>query len=102
MPTGDKDPFGLRRAALGVVRILMETPLAIELAPLIRIAAKTFRHVPPDGVDALVTQVRDFVRDRLANLLRERGYSAQEVAAVLEVEGTESKPDRSISSRIRR
>ena len=94
VPTGDKDPFGLRRAALGVVRILMETPLAIELRPIIRTAAQTFRHVPPEGVDALVSQVRDFVRERLANLLRERGYSAQEVAAVLEADGPESKADR--------
>jgi glycyl-tRNA synthetase beta chain len=94
VPTGDKDPFGLRRAALGVVRILMETPLAIELTPLIAIAAKTFRHVPPDGVDALVASVAGFVRERLANLLRERGFTAQEVAAVLELEGAESRRDR--------
>ena len=94
VPTGDKDPFGLRRAALGVVRILMETPLAIELAPLVRIAAGTFRQVPPGGVDALVAQVRDFVRERLANLLRERGFTAHEVAAVLEVEGADAQADR--------
>jgi glycyl-tRNA synthetase beta chain len=94
VPTGDKDPFALRRAALGVVRILMETPLAIELRPLIRIAAKTFRHVPADGVEALVSSVEVFIRERLANLLRERGYTAHEVAAVLEAEGPESRSDR--------
>ena len=95
VPTGDKDPFGLRRAALGIVRILMETspPLKIELRPLLRAAAKTL-NVPADALEALVSTVEGFVRERLANLMRERGYSAHEVAAVLEVQSAESKPDR--------
>jgi glycyl-tRNA synthetase beta chain len=41
-----------------------------------------------------VGSVREFVRDRLANLMKERGYTANEVAAVLDVESDESKPDR--------
>jgi glycyl-tRNA synthetase beta chain len=94
VPTGDKDPFALRRAALGVVRILMETPLKIELEPLIRAAAKTLPKIAPDGLEPLVAQVRDFIRERLANLLRERGYTANEVAAVLGAEGADSQFDR--------
>ena len=95
VPTGDKDPFGLRRAALGVVRILMETdpPINADLSQLIAIAAAKLS-VPQDRQAALVANVRGFVRERLANLMKERGYTANEVAAVLEVESAESKPDR--------
>ena len=95
VPTGDKDPFGLRRAALGIVRILMETspPLKADLAQLLRTAADKLK-VPRDQQAALVGTVRDFIRERLANLMKERGYTANEVAAVLEVESDESKPDR--------
>jgi glycyl-tRNA synthetase beta chain len=61
--------------------------------PLIRTAAQTLR-VPPEKIERLVSEVEGFIRDRLSNLMRERGYTANEVAAVLEVESAESKPDR--------
>ena len=93
-PTGDKDPFALRRAALGVVRILMETPLPIELLPLIRDTLEQFPEVLPDRSEALVSEVWSFMRERLENLLRERGYTAHEVAAVLEVQGDQGLGDR--------
>jgi len=95
VPTGDKDPFALRRAALGIVRVLMETQpaLSMELTPLIRKSAEVL-HVPADKLDALVRGVRDFVRERAANLMRERGYTANEVAAVMEIDSAESRPDR--------
>jgi glycyl-tRNA synthetase beta chain len=95
VPTGDKDPFALRRAALGIVRILMETQPALnmELTPLLRKAADVL-HVPADRAEALVAEVRSFVRERAANLMRERGYTANQVAAVMEIDTAESKPDR--------
>ena len=95
VPTGDKDPFALRRAALGIVRILMETTpaLGIELTPLLRKAAEVLK-VPHEKLEALLGSVREFVRDRAANLMRERGYTAHQVAAVMEVDSAESKPDR--------
>jgi len=95
VPTGDKDPFALRRAALGIVRVLMETQpaLSMELTPLIRKSAEVL-HVPADKLDAVVRSVRDFVRERAANLMRERGYTANEVAAVMEIDSAESRPDR--------
>jgi glycyl-tRNA synthetase beta chain len=95
LPTGDKDPFGLRRAALGIVRILMETQpaLNLELTPLLRKAAEVL-HVPADRIEPLVASVREFVRDRAANLMRERGFTANQVAAVMEIDTAESKPDR--------
>ena len=95
VPTGDKDPFALRRAALGVARILMETQptLGLELPPLIRMAAEVAK-VPADGAASLVAAVDSFVRERVSNLMRERGYTANEVAAVMEVDSAEAKPDR--------
>jgi glycyl-tRNA synthetase beta chain len=95
VPTGDKDPFALRRAALGIVRILMETTpaLGMELRPLLRAAARAL-NVAPAASGPLVASVEAFVRERLANLMRERGYSAHEVSAVLEMQGEESKSDR--------
>ena len=95
VPTGDKDPFALRRAALGVIRILMETQpsLQMELAPLIKAAAEVMK-VPAENVNALIASIESFVRDRVANLMRERGFTANEVSAVLEVDSAEAKPDR--------
>ena len=58
--------------------------LKMELRPLLRAAAQTLK-APAERVEGLVSEVEGFIRDRLANLMRERGYSAHEVAAVLEV-----------------
>ncbi len=95
VPTGDKDPFALRRAALGIVRILMETTPALkaDLSRLVAAAADTLG-VPMDRKPQVVGAVLEFVRDRMANLMKERGYTANEVAAVLEVQGEESMPGR--------
>ncbi len=95
VPTGDKDPFALRRAALGVVRILMETQpaLAIELAPLLKAAAEVLK-IAPENVGPLIASLESFIRDRVSNLMRERGYTAHEVAAVMEVDSVEAKPER--------
>jgi glycyl-tRNA synthetase beta chain len=75
LPTGDKDPFALRRHALGLVRMLIERDLPLELAWLFD-AAKL--------ADAKVRgQLAEFIYERLAGQLREQGYSALEVDAVL-------------------
>jgi glycyl-tRNA synthetase beta chain len=94
-PTGDKDPFGLRRAALGVARILMETTptLNMEVKPLLKASAEVLK-IAPDRLDAVLATAHEFIRERVANLMRERGFTAKEVAAVMEVDSTESKPDR--------
>ena len=78
IPTGDKDPFALRRHALGVIRILMERDLPLHLDQLLFIACG----VRGFGND-VAEQVATFMYERLAGLLREQGYSAQEVDAVL-------------------
>ncbi|MDB5946670.1 MAG: glyS, partial [Ramlibacter sp.] len=79
LPTGDKDPFALRRHALGVVRMLMERELPLSLDALIGEAVALFPAAAPE-TPALLSA---FVSDRLAGLLREQGYSAQEVDAVV-------------------
>lgn len=81
VPTGDKDPFALRRAALGVLRILMETPLPLDLAELISLAKSGFAAgVLTAEVDA---PLQDFMFERLRNLLREAGHAAEAIDAVL-------------------
>jgi glycyl-tRNA synthetase beta chain len=86
LPTGDRDPFGLRRAALGVIRILIERKRRVSLSGLVDVA-----------FDALAQQrtvsrpreaVLDFLYERLRGYLRDRGYTANQVAAVVD-----SRPD---------
>lgn len=79
LPTGDRDPFALRRHALGVIRMLVEKALPLELGQLIARAVPVFGDKIQDPAAAL----QDFFYDRLAVSLREQGYSAQEVDAVL-------------------
>ncbi|WP_295379088.1 glycine--tRNA ligase subunit beta [uncultured Pseudacidovorax sp.] len=81
LPTGDRDPFALRRHALGVVRMLIERDLPLALPALIDIALGA---MGPLATEANArTQLLDFIQDRLAGSLREQGASAQEVDAVL-------------------
>ena len=79
LPSGDKDPFALRRHALGVIRMLMEKDLALEWRQLLALAVPVFGDKITDPSEALTT----FLFDRLAGSLREHGYSVQEVDAVL-------------------
>ncbi|MES2368650.1 MAG: glycine--tRNA ligase subunit beta [Pseudomonadota bacterium] len=77
-PTGDKDPFALRRHALGVIRMLIERDLPLKLDALLFVAAG-IRGFSEDDAG----QVAAFMFDRLSGMLREQGYSAQEVDAVV-------------------
>jgi glycyl-tRNA synthetase beta chain len=81
IPTGDKDPFGLRRAALGVLRILMESPLPLDLAQLIVDAQAGFA----TGVlsQPVSDPLLDFMLDRLRGLLKDAGHAPDAIEAVL-------------------
>lgn len=79
LPTGDRDPFALRRHALGVIRMLVEKNLPLELHTLLQSAVPAFG----DKITDTTAQLEDFFFDRLSVSLREQGYSAQEVDAVL-------------------
>ncbi len=79
LPTGDRDPFALRRHALGVIRMLVEKDLPLDLHALLAGAVPAFG----DKITDATAPLADFIYDRLAGSLREQGYSAQEVDAVL-------------------
>ncbi|HEV8691657.1 MAG TPA: glycine--tRNA ligase subunit beta [Ideonella sp.] len=79
LPTGDKDPFALRRHALGVIRMLIERQSPLALDGLIAAAVPAFGALIKDPSAAL----QAFFMERLGGQLREQGYSAQEVDAVL-------------------
>ena len=103
LPTGDKDPFALRRHALGVIRMLVEKDLPLDLSTLIDAAWTVMKQIQSSGPAPSETPkgthvtgtvrfnlapetpslLADFIYDRLAGSLREQGYSAQEVDAVL-------------------
>jgi glycyl-tRNA synthetase beta chain len=83
LPTGDKDPFALRRHALGIIRMLTERDLPLALDTLIKDSFDAFPSEismqPAENIKQLLT----FIYERLAGSLREQGYTAQEVDAVV-------------------
>ena len=90
-PTGDKDPFALRRHALGVLRMLIEKRLELPISELILSAFKL--NWPEDwsrltegaagGVSTVSSAINTFLYDRLRGLLRDRGYTSNEIEAVV-------------------
>ncbi|HSI45088.1 MAG TPA: glycine--tRNA ligase subunit beta [Methylophilus sp.] len=83
-PTGDKDPFALRRQALGILRMLMETDLPLAFDKLIAQTLSVF-----NGNDDVAEAIQAFCFDRLAVNLRDQGASALEVDAVLSLSPTQ-------------
>ena len=80
-PTGDKDPFGLRRAALGVLRILIEQRLDLDLRALLETAARGL----PQGLNAgrIVEELFSFMMERLRAYYLDNGYDIDTFEAVL-------------------
>ena len=76
-PTGSKDPFALRRAALGVIRIILENRLRLPLRPVLESAAAGH------GFDAVDSDLTGFIRERLRVSLRDAGLAHDVVAAAL-------------------
>ena len=83
LPTGDKDPFALRRHALGVVRMLVEKDLPLDASQLAETAYAAFGDKLPMDQAQPLQALLNFIYERLAGGLREQGYSAQEVDAVV-------------------
>jgi len=79
-PTGSKDPFALRRAALGILRIIVEKNLSIELAPCIQHAASLFSNLPK--ADQVETAVLDFIFERFRAWYADAGVPAHVFHAV--------------------
>ncbi len=82
LPTGEKDPFALRRHALGVIRMLVELELALDLTDLLNTANQELASLVTN-FEAL-GQLGVFFGERLASYLKEQGYSNSEVQAVAE------------------
>jgi glycyl-tRNA synthetase beta chain len=82
-PTGVKDPYGLRRAAIGVLRILIETPLALDLRDLLEAAAAGYRGLIE--ADVAVDEVYGYLLERLPGYYAEQGIAGDVVDAVLAV-----------------
>lgn len=104
IPTGSKDPFGLRRAALGVVRLALEGEVEVDLEAALGIAfgllleklpvkggVESGASVPPPTVSPAhrkaFDQLVEFLRDRLTHVLGESGFAYDEVAAAMGAEG---------------
>jgi glycyl-tRNA synthetase beta chain len=81
LPSGDKDPFALRRHALGVIRMLIERQLPLDTEALILLAFKAFG----PGHGQAQAELALFLRERLVGYLRDLGYGLQEIEAVLEL-----------------
>lgn len=83
MPTGDKDPFALRRHALGVLRMLLERMLDVALTELVDIGYEAMKGI--EGVKDARAELLNFFADRVRVMFKDQGYSAQEIDAVLAV-----------------
>ena len=92
IPTGDKDPFGLRRHALGVIRILAERKLALNISELLRLAHETFPKgvllEAHDGGVSNAAKAAAFVTERAKGYLRELNYAVLEIESVLDLAPT--------------
>ncbi|MGY8523699.1 glycine--tRNA ligase subunit beta [Paracidovorax citrulli] len=80
-PTGEKDPFALRRHALGILRMLIETPLPVSLDTLLTLTGQAFASVP--AVKPASADITEFLYDRLRGYLKDKGYTTNEVEAVV-------------------
>ncbi len=80
-PTGDRDPFGLRRAAIGVLRILIEKKIALPLSALVGLAFQAFNGV--NTTKPVPEDLANFLYERLRAHLRDQGYTANQIEAVL-------------------
>jgi len=80
IPTGDKDPYALRRASLGILRIIIEHKLPLDIVALIEVALTQYKHAfARDKIQALVTA---FIFERLKGYCLEQGFKADEFEAV--------------------
>ncbi|MGD9255507.1 MAG: glycine--tRNA ligase subunit beta, partial [Chromatiales bacterium] len=83
-PTGEKDPFGLRRATIGILRILKEHRLPLVLNDLLQLAADGL--VEKIENEAVITEVRDYMLERLRGIYADEGMQADLFNAVAELE----------------
>ncbi len=93
MPTGDRDPFALRRATLGILRILVECRLDLDLLDMYQQASSLYAHVETagdraPGIEQVIQQVLAFSDERLKGYFISRGFEVETIAAVQAVRPT--------------
>ncbi len=89
-PTGSKDPFALRRACLGIIRIILENKMAVSLRPLIGLVYQNYAEQLEDiklGEEKLCDEVMEFFHDRLKVYLKDKDIRHDVVASVLSLDG---------------
>ena len=84
-PTGSKDPYALRRAALGVIRLIMENDLRLPLAEVIAVAQRGYEDGVLDDLGEISSSLIDFISDKLKVHLRETGYGHDVISAAFAV-----------------
>ncbi|HVS02048.1 MAG TPA: glycine--tRNA ligase subunit beta [Thermoanaerobaculia bacterium] len=92
VPTGSRDPFALRRAAQGALRILLEGKLSLDLELVAVHAVRLYGERLTAGAEQVLASLRPFLHDRLRHLLGRRGFAYDEIEACLAA-GTSDVPD---------
>ena len=85
-PTGSKDPFGIRRASLGIIRIIIERKLTISLKDIINYSIKSYNHQNINllqNKEDIFRDSIDFIHDRLKFYLKEKNISSDKIEAVM-------------------
>lgn len=81
IPTGDKDPFALRRNAIGILRILIEQEFALSLDTLFCLACECYNHNSESK--ELISKLTEFVNSRFVAYFSEKGHSVKNIKSVL-------------------
>jgi glycyl-tRNA synthetase beta chain len=85
IPTGSKDPYGLRRAAFGLVSIAVARRWRLDWRPVVRKALSLYSAATESAHERILGELETFFAERLRNLLERRGHSYDEISAVLNV-----------------
>jgi len=97
-PTGSKDPFALRRAALGVIRLVVENRLRLSLRDLFTASRKSYGALERDAAD-VGADLLDFFADRLKVALKEKGVRHDLIDAIFSLPGAAGNQNRSAGSK---
>jgi glycyl-tRNA synthetase beta chain len=92
IPSGSRDPFGLRRAAQGLVRMVLEADLPIDLDMLAARSARLYGDRLKRSAEEVLADLRPFVLDRVRHILGQRGYSYDSIQAAIAA-GSDNLPD---------
>lgn len=93
IPTGSRDPFGLRRAAQGAARIALERELPLDFGRVTERAAALYGDRLKKGVEEIREVLEPFFTDRVRHLLGLRGYAYDEIEAGLKARGADGRPE---------